>query len=106
MDIVVAKDFSAEPAGRYEADGPFSGEVFRDRLLVPSLRKGGEVKVHLDGTEGYGSSFLEEAFGGLVRVSGFSRAFLAKNLILVSKDRLLILEITAYLDDAAQKIAG
>ena len=66
--ISIAKDFSPTPAGRYRSDGPFPGEKFRDDLLLPALRKDTEpVTVELDGTAGFGSSFLEEAFGGLVR---------------------------------------
>lgn len=34
----------------------------------------GTVIVDLDGTSGYGSSFLDEAFGGLVRTDGFHRS--------------------------------
>jgi hypothetical protein len=75
--IEIAKDFSRTPGGRYFSDGPFSGQMFRDRYLVPALqaakRDGDRVVVVLDGTRGYLSSFLEEAFGGLVRECGFTR---------------------------------
>lgn len=77
--INVATDFSPAPAGRSRHDGPFPGEVFRDELLRPALQSHDEVVVDLDGTSGMGSSFLEEAFGGLVRV-GFTEAQLRKRL--------------------------
>ena len=77
--ISVAKEFSPSPAGRYASDGPYPGEVFRDQILVPALRNYETVVVDLDGTDGYGSSFLEEAFGGLVR-RGFTVAELKKRL--------------------------
>jgi hypothetical protein len=48
--------------------GPDSGEEFRTRLLKELKKVPGEVQVLLDGAEGYGSSFLEEAFGGLIRL--------------------------------------
>jgi STAS-like domain of unknown function (DUF4325) len=53
--------------------------AFRDDFLVPALGTYDQVRVVLDGTAGYPSSFLEEAFGGLVR-SGYSGTVLAKKL--------------------------
>jgi hypothetical protein len=65
--IHIARDFSPYPAGRYGTDGKFSGERFRDELLIPALKANDKVRVVLDDTRGYGSSFLEEVFGGLIR---------------------------------------
>jgi hypothetical protein len=76
--IVVERDFSRFPGGRFERHGPFSGERFRKELLVPALQwarsENGLVVVLLDGVAGYAGSFLEEAFGGLIRVEGFTHA--------------------------------
>lgn len=82
--IDISRDFSKVPAGRHKADGDFSGEVFRDELLAPALREYESVEVILDNTEGFGSSFLEEAFGGLVRYCGFTKAYLDKHLHLIA----------------------
>lgn len=65
--ISIADDFTKYPGGRYRKHGKGSGEEFRDSFLVPLLEKQEEITVILDGTAGYSSSFLEEAFGGLVR---------------------------------------
>ncbi len=59
----IAEDFSRCPAGRKKTDGPHSGEALRE-ILVEKL-KDGPLTVDLSGTLGFGSSFLEEAFGGL-----------------------------------------
>ncbi|OZB60701.1 MAG: hypothetical protein B7X39_09185 [Lysobacterales bacterium 14-68-21] len=83
ITIDIAKDFSDIPGGRFPRDGEFNGETFRDKWLAPALEKG-EVIVILDHTEGFGSSFLEEAFGGLVRHYGFSEDFLRENLKLIA----------------------
>ncbi len=68
--IDIAKDFTRYPGGRYKKLGPFSGEEFRDDLLVPAINEllsGEKVILKMDGALGYSSSFLEETFGGLVR---------------------------------------
>lgn len=69
--ISIAEDYSRFPAGRYSSDGPFSGERFRNEFLGPAIvaaqKDGGRVIVLLDDVWAYSSSFLEEAFGGLVR---------------------------------------
>jgi hypothetical protein len=65
--VNIAKQFSKLPGGRYVRLGPYSGEEFRTRFLIEPLRQGKTVVVELDGVRGYGSSFLEEAFGGVVR---------------------------------------
>ena len=103
--LSIARDFSKFPAGRYTEDGPESGQVFRETVLVPALENGGQVCVDLDGTEGYGSSFLEEAFGGLIRKHGFQRSDLGQRLTFVSaEDPSLVIEISQYLDDAVDDL--
>lgn len=71
MIIKIAEDYTETPGARYYEQGPFPGEEFRDKYLYPKylecLEKKEELIVDLDGGYGYGSSFLEEAFGGLIR---------------------------------------
>ena len=80
--INLAKDFADRPFGRYREDGGRSAEVFRDDLLIPAIKQHSRVELDLSGTNYYGSSFLEETFGGLVR-SGFSEAQLRQKLEIV-----------------------
>ncbi|MGH7012560.1 MAG: STAS-like domain-containing protein [Stellaceae bacterium] len=99
--ISVGKDFNPAPAGRSFDDGPFSGEAFRKRVLIPALENANVVVVQLDDTEGYGSSFLEEAFGGLVRDGKFTAQQLHNKLRLQSdEDPSLVQEIWSYIDRA------
>ena len=85
-NISIAKDFSEFPGGRFIKQGSTSGEAFRERILKPSLEKYGKVFVNIDGVEGYGSSFLEEAFGGIVRKKYMSLDELKAKLEIVSED--------------------
>ena len=63
--ILLARDFSPYPAGRYRKDGPFSGEAFLEDRLMPVIAKKGRAVVNIDGVAGLPSSFWEEVFGGL-----------------------------------------
>ena len=91
MKISIAKDFSKYPAGRFPEDGPYNGTTFREEMLVPRLNEltaPERLEVTLDGVAGVGSSFLEEAFGGLVR-SGMPKELLEERLIVSAKDETL-----------------
>ncbi|WP_050767439.1 DUF4325 domain-containing protein [Aurantimonas manganoxydans] len=75
--IDIGKDFSPFPGPRHRRHGRFSGEEFRQEFLVERLRSalaaGEPLVVVLDTVAlAYLNSFLEEAFGGLVRDEGFS----------------------------------
>jgi len=70
-EINIGKSFSKVPSGRFWTDGDYSGEAFREETLLPIIRSLSEnetVDIILDdGVEGYGSSFLTEAFAGIVK---------------------------------------
>ncbi|RUM95325.1 DUF4325 domain-containing protein [Pseudaminobacter arsenicus] len=84
MKISISRDFSPYPAGRTIKDGPNNGTRFRTEFLVPALQKsvtsGEKVIVDFDEVRSFGTSFLEEAFGGLVRVEGFDKKELMSRL--------------------------
>ena len=82
--ITIAEDFSKYPAGRFPEDGDYNGTTFRDDILAIALRdlSVDKVEVVFDGVAGFGSSFLEEAFGGLIRELGMKKANLDKCLVL------------------------
>ena len=92
MMTLRVKDYAVAPGGRYRKDGPFSGEQFRDDILVPKLLaaadRNEEVVVELDGVAGYGSSFLEEVFGGLIRRDVMARQDTSPVLRVLAKERL------------------
>lgn len=102
--INIARDFSIYPGGRTPDDGPASGEEFREHFLVPVLDASGKATIDFDGTRGYGSSFLEEAFGGLVR-RGYLKDLIISTFIFVSKKQSVIDEIKRYIDEEQQRVA-
>lgn len=102
MQIVnVAKDFTRFPSGRYKRNGQTSGEAFREQFLELPIQNREKITIELDGTIGYGSSFLEEAFGGLVRSVQIRPDELNGLMTLVSDDVALLDEIWGYIQDAA-----
>lgn len=97
--IRVAQDFTPFPIFRLRGDGSFSGEEFREDHLMKALSEGMTVTVELDGTIGYGSAFLQEAFGGLVHELGLSDTQLKSRLKLKTENQLLEEEVLDYMFD-------
>lgn len=81
--ISISKDFSPYPAGRFRFDGPYTGEKFRVEYIAAALCAYDHVIVDLTGTLGIGNSFLEEAFGGLVRNEDFTVSELRQRLTII-----------------------
>src|SRR5437016_13317152 len=103
--LQIAEVFSRTPGPRYRREGEFSGEEFRESVLLPrvkeALANGNGFLVDLDGTDGYGTSFLEEAFGGLVREDGIDASDLRKTLTFKSdEEEYLIADAWSYIDAA------
>lgn len=103
--IKICDDFTDTPGGRYISEGEFSGELFRDKILYPKLKEanGDKLIVDFDGCYGFGTSFLEEAFGGLVRK--YNIKGLLNNLIMISnEDESIPKLIMKYIRDAEGKL--
>ena len=81
-------DFTEYPGPRYEEQGPDSGEKFYFSRLNPVFlecyKEGKKLVVNLDGTAGFASSFLDEAFGQLTY--DFGSSLLNDMLEIVSSD--------------------
>jgi len=100
--IKISEVFSETLGGRYVSDGANSGEEFRKTHLMPtikSLKEGKTVLIDFDGTYGYPTSFLEEAFGGLARILG-KEAVLKKLKFKSDEEPSLIEEVIGYINNA------
>jgi hypothetical protein len=103
MFIKVASEFSETPGPRSREEGEFSGAEFLENILAPKFEQarqaGTTLTVDLDGTEGYATSFLEAAFGGLARK--YSEKAVQETVILKSEDEpYLVDEIGRYIAEA------
>lgn len=105
MTINIANDYTKSPGGRYIIEGEYSGEDFRERILLPAFEKcqsnDEELIINLDGGYGYGSSFLEEAFGGLARKT--KNHNILKITIISDEEPQLINDILKYMKDELKK---
>lgn len=102
MKIRVA-DFTTTPGARYRKDGKFSGEEFREDKLRPIFdTTTSQIIVDLDGVEGYPTAFLEEVFGGLVRIYGISQVK-SRIFVQATDEPALIDEVKKYMDNALNK---
>lgn len=99
ITVNIGKQFSRYPVGRYRSDGDANGEKFREDVLRPALTRASKIVIEFDDALGYGSSFLEEAFGGLVR-HGFKSTELLRRLQLVTADDSLKSEVISYINEA------
>jgi hypothetical protein len=99
----LAREFARDPGPRYKKQGPNSGEAFR-AVLRDLLGRGGIVRINLDGTSGIGSSFLDEAFGGLIFAEGMQASdVLARIKLESSDDETYILDIMESIEKAQKQ---
>lgn len=98
VDLKVT-DFTKYPGPRYMSLGSNSGEEFREKFLIEELKKDPEVSVNLDGVLGYGSSFLEEIFGGMVRAMSNHPALSHPNGDKITKHDFITLQMVEFVRD-------
>lgn len=105
INISIKENFVSTPGPRYIKEGKWSGEKLRIELIYPQFNKAIEenkkIFIDLDGTSGYGTSFLEEVFGGLIRENKLKYSDIKNILELKSEEEpYLIEDIEEYLLDA------
>ena len=88
MSTIKVIDYTRNPGARYISDGLYSGEEYFNLVLNVSFEmavaKKERLIVDLDGTSGYASSFLSEAFGLLAERYGVEKVL--KNIELISNE--------------------
>lgn len=107
IEINIATDFSDSPGGRFIKQGPKSGEEFRKTFLEKHFSDGSNqtIKINFDGSFGYATSFLEEAFGGLVRKFGYEK--IKNRLEFISEENPTYIEkVVKYMNEAKVERKG
>lgn len=101
----IAEQYTKTPGGR---KGEYSGEDFREKVLykiyIDAKKQNKRLIINLDGGYGYGSSFLEEAFGGLVRKlkNEKNKSYKEMNEIIIiisNQEPALVEDIRGYIDE-------
>jgi STAS-like domain of unknown function (DUF4325) len=100
VEYSIARQFSRHPGPRFRHQGPDSGEALRAKLIKLLEDMDLVIDIDLDGTSGFGSSFLDEAFGGLVRKEGYSKDVLKRFNFKSEIDPSYIFEITESIERA------
>jgi hypothetical protein len=91
-NILICDEFNKYTGPRYIHEGEYSGESFRRKILEPEIKKSIEENiiliVDLDGAK-FITSFLEEAFGGVVRsLDGlYNLNIIKQHLVIKSEQR-------------------
>jgi len=116
MKIFKISDITKTPGSRLKSEHSenqkhMSAESIRDNhlFLTYLVARGVEepLRIDLDGTAGYAGSFLDELFGGMIRIRNVNGYMLLNTLHFKSNDDLsLIQEITTYIIEAIQEENG
>lgn len=99
----IANDFSKYPGPRFSKEGEFSAEELLDKHLINLFKNAcdsnSKLIVDIDGTFGYATSFLEGAFGELVR--RFNKEKVQNHILIQSKETPLFKEeIEKFINEA------
>ncbi len=82
--INIVEDFSEMPYGSTDEHGPANGAAFR-KMLMDAMKENDVVKVDYKGLVFLpGSTFLDEAFGALTRVEGYTQSYLNEHLQIIN----------------------
>lgn len=101
--INVANDFSIIPSGRQKSDGSATGQHFYEILVdaISKLENSERLAINFDGVLTAGSSFLDEAFAGLIRNKVMTQKEFHKTIVIIANEHPEIKEkISKYVKDA------
>lgn len=103
--LIKVRDFSLTPGTRDRDEGTKSnsGQEYREAILEPAFKDAIKdnygLEIDLDYTVGYGTSWLEEVFGGLTRLFG-KEEVLNRLKFKSDEEPYLIEDIKEYIDEA------
>lgn len=100
--IIKLSDYTFNPGGRLKSHGKFSGEWFRDDILMPNIIdaeiKHEKIIINLDDVYSLPKTFLREVFYGLITKYKYKNF---KDLTIVCHDDLgITADIYSYIAEA------
>lgn len=103
--IYLAREWSPLPAGRNINENEYNGQDFRTKFLEPSLKEFDVVTVDIEGVIHMTSSFMEEAFAGLVRERVIEPGEFERRVKIVAESNgFFAFEIKKYVSEAETHI--
>ena len=102
----IASAWSPTPRGRNERDlvGSKHGEAFRKTVLLDLLQGDRVITFDFDGTTYVGPSFIDEAFGGLIRKERLAPQYVRDHVKVASRrDPTIVTEFNRALTDAERE---
>jgi hypothetical protein len=96
-----AKEYSPYPGGRFIKLGDFSGEEFREKVLVPVFEAGDRIVIDASGVKtSFSPSFLDEAFGEVAKRYTLKKFFETVK-VFSTENELLEEKVKHYAEGAA-----
>ena len=104
IEVNIAKDFTLYPGARYRSDGDFSGQQFYEDIIKPKLleiweQNNSKLRINLDGTYGYASSFLSEVSIRIVKDFENKQKILRKICFVSENDPLIVDAIYKFINE-------
>ena len=74
IEYKFAEKYSPYPGGRFIRLGDFSGEDFREKVLIPVFENNDKIIIDATGVKtSFSPSFLDEAFGEVAKIYGLEK---------------------------------
>ncbi|WP_050562575.1 STAS-like domain-containing protein [Pseudomonas sp. GM50] len=100
--IIKIKDECPFPCGRFREDGPGNAQAFREDVLQPALATENLVTLDFSDLPGWGSSWLSEVVGGLLRDGTISKNDLITRLNVVATTDTEKAEVMMFIKEAEE----
>ena len=110
MYLNIAEEFSPMPIGRFRTESKKSGEAFREEILYPrvceAIKNKETLQVDFTNMLNLSAAFLEESFGGLVRIHELDRDEVLKTIEFISENRLHSVYLELSRDFVEEAVPG
>ena len=104
---IYVKNFSDDPFGSDDQDGPFNGDKFRREYLSSAFKEYDKIIVDFDGLQAFpGTSFIGSAFVGLMTIDKVPYQTILSKLEVLPKDSVYPETVKMILDTKKHIMIG